>query len=111
GFSNPLRPGLDKGDSYFDVRHRFTFANVYDLPIGHNRRYLKDIPKTLDYVIGGFQLNNVVTIQSGPPFSITANGVRADVVASGTTTCPGTNSPRTPKTFRGQSFCPANTPV
>ena len=32
-------------------------------------------------------------------------------VASGTTTCPGTNSPRTPKTFRGQSFCPANTPV
>ena len=108
GFSNPLRPELDKGDSYYDVRHRFTFASVYDLPIGRNRRYLKDIPKTLDYVIGGFQFNNIITAQSGPPFTITANGIRADLVASGTATCPAGG---TPKTFRGQAFCPANTPV
>ena len=86
GPDNPLRPELEKGLSGLDVRHRFTFASVYDLPIGRDRLYLKSIPKFLDFFIGGFQLNNIVTLQSGPVFSVTAGGGRADIIGDPTPT-------------------------
>jgi hypothetical protein len=81
GPANPLIGiSLDKGNSDLDVRHRFTFANVWDLPFGRGRRFGRDIPTGLDYLIGGWQFNNVITIQSGPVFSVFAGGARVDLV-------------------------------
>jgi len=80
GPDDPLKPELDRGNSDTDVRHRFTFANIYDLPIGRNRQYLSNMPKALDYIIGGFQLNNIVTLQSGPVYNVTCNGGRVDII-------------------------------
>ncbi|MEJ7861353.1 MAG: TonB-dependent receptor [Pyrinomonadaceae bacterium] len=86
GPDNPFNIDLDRGLSDLDVRHRFTFANVYDLPIGRKRRFLSDLPRVLDFFIGGFQLNNIVTLQSGPVFSVTAGGGRADLIGDPTPT-------------------------
>jgi len=86
GPDNPLRPELERGLSDLDVRHRFTFASVYDLPIGRDRQFLKGLPKVLDFFIGGFQLNNIVTLQSGPVFSVTAGGGRANIIGDPTPT-------------------------
>jgi hypothetical protein len=86
GPDNPLRLDLDRGLSDTDVRHRITFASVWDLPIGKNRRFLKDIPTALDYVIGGWQMNNIVTLQSGPVFDVTVNGGRVDIIGDPTPT-------------------------
>ena len=80
GPDNPLRPELDRGNADTDVRHRFTFSNVWDLPIGRNRRYLQNIPKAVDLVIGGFQLNNIIQWQSGPVYNVTCNGGRVDLL-------------------------------
>ena len=38
------------------------------------------MPKGLDTVIGGFQLNNIVTWQTGPVFNVTCNGGRVDII-------------------------------
>jgi hypothetical protein len=86
GPDDPLRPELDRGSADTDVRHRFTFSNVYDLPIGRNRRYLQSIPKGLDYVIGGFQLNNIVQWQTGPVYNVTCNSGRVDLIGDPTPT-------------------------
>jgi Carboxypeptidase regulatory-like domain/TonB dependent receptor len=102
GFANPLRPGLDKGNADFDVRHRFTFASVWDLPFGKGRRYAGDISHGEDLVIGGWQLNADITIQSGPPFSIFANGQRVDFGSTLGAGC---------KTFEGHILCPPQTSV
>ena len=80
GPENPFDFDADRALSDLDVRHRFTFASVYDLPIGRNRQFLGNIPSVLDFFIGGFQLNNIVTLQSGPVFSVTSNGGRADII-------------------------------
>ena len=80
GPDDPLRPELERGNSDTDVRHRFTLASVYDLPLGRGRRFGLDMPRALDFVVGGFQLNNIITVQSGPVFNVTCNGGRVDLI-------------------------------
>src|SRR5690242_6926214 len=86
GPDDPTRLNLERASADTDVRHRFTFANVWDLPIGRGRRWGGDMPKALDAAIGGFQLNNIVTWQSGPVYNVTCNGGRVDLVGDPTPT-------------------------
>jgi hypothetical protein len=112
GFSNPLRPELDKASSDFDVRHRFSFAAVWDLPFGKGRQYASDISHAADLLIGGWQFNTRIDVQSGPPFSILADGRRVDLVPSNTTVCRIAGVANgAPKIFDGQTLCPAATRV
>ncbi|MET0647445.1 MAG: TonB-dependent receptor [Pyrinomonadaceae bacterium] len=86
GFSNPLRPELDRGNSDFDVRHRFSFASVWELPFGRGRRYGSDISRAANLFVGGWQLNTDLYVQSGPVYSVFANGRRVDLVGDPTPT-------------------------
>jgi hypothetical protein len=86
GPDDPLRPELEKASSDTDVRHRFTFANVYDLPLGRNRSFGSGMPTAADVLIGGWQLNNIITWQSGPPFNVTCDGGRVDIIGDPTPT-------------------------
>ena len=86
GPDNPLRLDLDKGLSDTDIKHRFTLASVYDLPFGNNRKYLNNIPGVLDFFIGGWQMNNIVILQSGPVYDVTVNGGRVDLIGDPTPT-------------------------
>ncbi|MGH9956989.1 MAG: hypothetical protein ACREBC_07650, partial [Pyrinomonadaceae bacterium] len=105
GFSNPLIPELDKANADFDLRHRFNFASVWELPFGRGRRWGSNISHGADLVVGGWQLNTDITIQSGPVFSVLADGKRVDVISS----TAGCNV--TANTFEGVILCPARTPV
>ncbi len=60
--------GLDEGNADFDIRHRFTLAATYELP------FLKD-----NWLLGGWAINTIVTLQTGNYFSVYAGDVRADV--------------------------------
>lgn len=86
GPDDPTRPELERGNSDTDVRHRFTFANVYDLPLGRGRAFGGDLPRALDFFVGGFQFNNIVTWQSGPVYTVTRNGGRVDLIGDPTPT-------------------------
>jgi hypothetical protein len=66
--------------SRIDFPHVLSFAAVYDLPFGRGRQFGTDIPRALDAVIGGWQLNGIFRYQSGIPYDVRFNGVRVDLI-------------------------------
>ena len=60
----------DFGTSRLDYPHVFSFETIYELPFGRDRSYGGDIPRALDYVIGGWQINSIFRAQSGNAFDV-----------------------------------------
>jgi hypothetical protein len=69
-----LHINLDRGLADQDVRNRFVFSGVYTLPIGRGRKHVANINRAADAVVGGWQVNTIVTIQSGLPFNLLSPG-------------------------------------
>ncbi len=59
------------GNSDQDIRQNFSFSALAELPFGRGRAFGQHLPRVLDYVIGGWQLNTIVHLQTGTPFSVT----------------------------------------
>jgi len=68
------------GISRLDYPHVFSFETVYELPYGRGRQFGSDIPKALDYVIGGWTLNSIFRAQSGNPFDVRNNNRLVNLV-------------------------------
>jgi outer membrane receptor protein involved in Fe transport len=69
------------GPTSFDRKHVFLFSEVWDLPIGRNRRFLSDTSGVVDFIIGGWQLNSITTWMSGLPFTPSVSGANCSVNA------------------------------
>ena len=87
-YSDLYNRRADRGPSENDIPRRFTLSSVYELPFGAGRRYLAAHP--LRYLVGDWGVGTMVTLQSGPPFTVgtqvnttnafAAGGLRADVL-------------------------------
>ena len=65
---NPQDDALTEQIAANDRPHRITFSTVYELPVGRNRQFGKDMNRLLDVFIGGWQLATNYERQSGEPF-------------------------------------------
>src|SRR5260370_382327 len=72
-FLNPGDAALEYSISDIDRPHRLVISGLCELPFGRGRTFATNLPKVLDYVVGGWQLNGVVTKQSGPPLRFDNN--------------------------------------
>ena len=61
---------LDRGTSGFNMKHRFTESVNWALPFGKGQRY-NTSSEVLNQIVGGWQMNAILTIQSGLPFTPT----------------------------------------
>ncbi|MDE1156616.1 MAG: TonB-dependent receptor [Acidobacteriaceae bacterium] len=116
----------EKGPSDFDIKHRFVFSPVYDLPFGRGKTHLNQ--GFLAPVVGGWKISGIFQAQSGTPFTITngstvVNGVQENnqshTYESGTTTSndrpnwvsnPNKNAPHTPSHWFNPAAFALNTP-
>ncbi|HEY7500742.1 MAG TPA: TonB-dependent receptor [Vicinamibacterales bacterium] len=64
---------LNKSLSDFDRTHNLNITSVVELPFGPHRRWMNDAG-VLSQIVGGWQVNNIVSFYSGTPFSVTASG-------------------------------------
>jgi Carboxypeptidase regulatory-like domain len=76
-----------------DRLHSFNASFLYQLPVGPDRRWLRE--GALSQVLGGWQVSGFYTVQSGLPIYFTANG--NNLHAPGNTQRPNVNG--TPKVF------------
>lgn len=91
GFLNNHNTRLDYGLSDFNVPHRFVTSFVYNLPFGRGQKFASTVNRAANLAIGGWQVNGIVNLQKGFPYSIfaaDANGLldgyfnRANVVGN-----------------------------
>lgn len=65
----PLQPKLDWGPSTTDVRHLAAINGTYELPIGREKTFLKNVTGLSDKLASGWMLSGITTLQSGFPFT------------------------------------------
>ena len=58
----------DRSNAVFDLRHRATVSYTYELPWGKGRRWLNQ-GGAVNYLLGGWQLNGITTLQTGLPYT------------------------------------------
>lgn len=61
----------DKSVAGFDLTHVFSGSWVYELPFGPGKRWAAS-NRVLNHVIGNWELNGIVTLSSGQPYSVNA---------------------------------------
>lgn len=66
-FLNVTDPVPYESIGSLDRTHRLVVSWIWELPFGRGRRFGAGMPKALNFVAGGWQLNGVVQRQSGPP--------------------------------------------
>ena len=59
----------------FDIRHRFVTSFLYELPFGQGRRFGSGWNRALDAVLGDWQVNGILALQTGFAASATANSI------------------------------------
>lgn len=62
------------GNADQDQRQIFSSSLVGYLPIGRGKKFLANAPRALDAVIGGWQVNNILLLQTGQPVDLGAKG-------------------------------------
>jgi hypothetical protein len=65
---DPRNIAAERGNSITDMRHRLTLSYLWELPFGNGKRLLNRRGVT-DWVLGGWQMNGILTVQTGLPFS------------------------------------------
>jgi hypothetical protein len=87
-FTNYYDQASDRGLSGNDIRHRFIWSSIYELPLGKGRRYSAG-SRIANAVAGGWSMGLIAEVRSGTPLSaieLTNNttsfsdGVRPNVV-------------------------------
>ena len=64
-----------------DRTHNVGITSSWELPFGPDRRWLKD-GGVLSYIVGGWQVNNMISMMSGPPFTVFADGTSLNLPGS-----------------------------
>jgi hypothetical protein len=64
---------LNRALSGFDRTHNLQITNILELPFGKGKRWFNN-GGFLSALLGGWQVNNILSFYSGTPFDITASG-------------------------------------
>lgn len=65
-------PYCDYGPATYDVPQSFVASAVWELPVGRGRHFGNRINRATDILVGGWDVDAIVTMQRGFPFTVTA---------------------------------------
>jgi hypothetical protein len=70
-FRDQRNPNLEYGNADFDVRHRFVFTYLYELPFGKGKKFGGNASGLVNQIIGGWQIAGITTASTGNWFTPT----------------------------------------
>jgi hypothetical protein len=97
-YSNYYNRTADWGPSANDIRNRFVFASVYDLPFGKGKKWLST--GVLGHVAGGWTIATVTTLQSGAPFTVVTTTNTTNAFSAGSQRADVSGNPNLPSDKR-----------
>jgi hypothetical protein len=65
---------LDYSNAAWDIRQNFTTGFTYDLPFGRGKQFGSDVNKAVDIAFGNWQINGILTLHTGQPYTVSAGG-------------------------------------
>lgn len=88
-FQNLYDQKAEWGPCYYDAGQILTSYATYDLPFGRGRKFGKNMNKAADAVVGGWQVNGILSLHGGFPLTISgpdasgtnSRGARANCLA------------------------------
>jgi carboxypeptidase family protein len=72
-YLDSTNPKLDYGPAPFDMRHNFSFATIYELPFGRERKFGSSWSRTKNGILGGWTVNSIFQMHSGLPVTVYDN--------------------------------------
>jgi hypothetical protein len=71
----------EKSLAAFDIRHRMVFSYGYELPFGKGKHFANK-GGFVNLIAGGWQINGITSLQTGPPFTLSTPGDNASIGSS-----------------------------
>ncbi|MGA2576567.1 MAG: carboxypeptidase-like regulatory domain-containing protein [Bryobacteraceae bacterium] len=65
---------LSYSNAAWDIRQNFTTGLTYDLPFGRGKQFGSSMNRAADILLGGWQVNGILTLHTGQPYTVSANG-------------------------------------
>ena len=69
---------LEKSLSSFDAPNQFRFSGVWSIPFGRDRAFGSQLNRVANFFLGGWNLNGIVTLQSGFPVSLASRAINSN---------------------------------
>lgn len=70
----------ERGPMSQTPRQRFTYAGIYEIPVGRGRAFGNSMPRALDLIVGGWQISTILTWRGGLPLNVSLNSNGIDPV-------------------------------
>ncbi|MEZ5354890.1 MAG: carboxypeptidase-like regulatory domain-containing protein [Bryobacteraceae bacterium] len=67
---DPFNRRADWSRSSWDINHVFVFSYVFELPFGRGRKFGGGMSRAADLIVGGWSLEGIARLESGPPFMV-----------------------------------------
>jgi len=67
------------GPTSFDRKHALSFSEVWELPFGRGKKYVGNVSKAANLLVGGWQITSNTVIYSGLAFTPSVSGTNCSV--------------------------------
>jgi hypothetical protein len=107
---DPANFATSYSSASWDIRHNFTTGFTYQIPFGRGMTYGSNMNRVADILVGGWQTNGILTLHTGQPYTLRANGCQGIFGGCSPDTIAGTNPNAAPAGGRtpGEWFNTAN---
>jgi hypothetical protein len=73
GTLDPTNYGTSYTSASWDIRHNFTTGFQYEVPFGKGKTYGAHLNPVVNAIAGNWQLNGILTLRTGVPFTLRSN--------------------------------------